>query len=181
MYFRILTLATATLLLSVLSNAQAPSSRIGLVNSNGFGDEKTGITKYVNALKALKAEFTPLQTELTTMNARLKTLSTELDKLRGTAAATGAAAQAKVDEAEKLQRDIKFKADDATSRYSKREQVVLGPVLQSIGTGLQDFAKQKGYVLIFDPSRDQNGFLIAIGDQSADITKEFILFFNARP
>lgn len=181
MYIRILTLATATLVLSIVSIAQAPSSRIGLVNSYDFGDEKTGITKYVNAIKALNTEFSPIQSELTTMNARLQTLRSELDKLRGTAAATGAAAQAKVDEAEKLQRDITFKSEDAKSRYERRQQVVLAPITQAIGTGLQDYAKQKGYALIFDVSKDQNGLLIAIGDQSVDVTKDFVTFYNAKP
>ncbi len=181
MYFRVLTLATATLLFSVISNAQAPSSRIGLVNSSDFGDEKTGITKYVNAVKALNTEFTPLQTELTTMNARLETLSSELVKLRGTPAETSAAAQAKVDEFMKLQRDIKFKSEEAKSKYERRQQAVLNPILQAIGTGLQDYAKQKGHTLIFDASKDQNGLLIAIGDQSVDVTKDFVTFYNAKP
>lgn len=181
MYFRVLTLATATFLFSIFSNAQAPTSRIGLVNSYSFGDEKTGITKYLNAVKALNTEFAPLQAELTTMNARLKTLSSELDKLRGTPAATSDAARAKVDEAEKLQRDIKFKTEDATSKYGRRQQVVLGPIMEAIGTGLQEYAKQKGYALIFDVAKDENGLLIAIGDQSAEVTKDFIAFYNAKP
>lgn len=181
MYFRVLTLATVTLLFTITSNAQAPSSRIGLVNSYDFGDEKTGITKYVNAVKALNTEFSPIQTELTTMNARLQALKSELDKLRGTAAATDAAAQAKVDEAEKLQRDIAFKSEDGKSRYERRQQVVLAPIMQAIGKGLQDYAKQKGYALIFDAAKDQNGLLIAIGDQSVDVTKDFVTFYNAKP
>jgi hypothetical protein len=53
--------------------------------------------------------------------------------------------------------------------------------MQAIGTGLQDYAKQKGFSLIFDASKDDRGFLIAIGDDKVDVTKDFIAYYNARP
>ena len=181
MLFRVFTVAVISLSFAVLANGQ---SKVGYIDSNIFLDEKAGITKFITELKALNTEFQPIRTEIDGMNARLQTLSKEIDDLRKIAASAPVdqkAAQAKVEQAEKLQRDIKFKSEDAQARYQRSQQTRLGPVQDSIMKGLQDFAKQRGYTLIFDIAKDQNGLLIAVGDQSADVTKEFITFFNAKP
>lgn len=160
--------------------------KIGIINTFAFGDEKGGITKYINALKAINTEFTPTQTELDTMGTKLNNLAKEIQVFRDQAS-TGKVpidektVQAKVDEAEKLQRDLKFKQEDAKVRYEKRQQVVIGPVMQDIGKALQDFAKQKGFTLLFDIAKDEAGLLLAIGDEKIDVTKDFITFYNARP
>ncbi|MEQ1763715.1 MAG: OmpH family outer membrane protein [Pyrinomonadaceae bacterium] len=183
MNFRQITLVLTALFITALcAYSQAPSTRIGLVNSVTFTDEKLGITKYVNANKILTGEFTAVENELKTMNIRLQTLGKEIDALNKVAAVTDPKViQGKYDEAEKLQRDIKFKSEDAKSRYEKRQQQLLGPVVQAIGVGLQEYATQKGYALIFDVAKDENGLLIAVGDQSIDVTKDFITFYNAKP
>lgn len=160
--------------------------KIGIINTFAFGDEKAGITKYINALKAINTEFTPTQTELDTMNTRLSNLAKEIQVFRDQAS-TGKVpidektVQAKVDEAEKLQRDLKFKQEDAKARYEKRQQVVIGPVMQDIGKALQDFAKQKGFTLLLDIAKDEVGLVLAVGDEKIDVTKDFITYYNARP
>jgi Skp family chaperone for outer membrane proteins len=167
--------------------AQTAPVKIAVINTYLFGDEKAGgITKYIGATKTIATEFQPLQTELDTMNAKLNGLAKEIESLR-TQAAGGKvpvdekAYQAKYDEAEKLQRDIKFKQEDAKARYEKRTQAVMGPVMQDIGKALQEYAKQKGYTIIFDLAKDEVGLLLAIGDEKVDVTKDFITFYNARP
>lgn len=168
------------LFFSAMAEAQT-GTKIGLINSYQFADEKAGVTKFVAANKTLVAEFTPVQNELKAMNDRLQALTKEVDDLRKLPAADPKAIEAKIDAAQKLQRDINFKAEDAKAKYSRREQAVLGPVMDAIANGLQDYAKQKGYALIFDAAKDQNGLLVAMGDQSVDVTKDFIAFYNARP
>ncbi len=168
------------------TGAPATSGKIVVINTYAFGDEKAGITKYISAFKTLNAEFTPLENELQTMNTKLTALAKEIQTLRDQAAGGKVpidekAAQAKVDEAEKLQRDIKFKSEDAKARYERRQQAIIGPVMQDIGKALQEFAKQKGYMFIFDIAKDDQGFLVAIGDEKADVTKDFVTFYNARP
>lgn len=174
-------IAIALFFTSIAAAQSTGASKIGLVNSYAFGDEKAGITKFITATSSLNREFAPLQVELNTMNTRLGTLSKEIEGLRNVQAANPTSIQAKYDEAEKLQRDIRVKTEDAKLRYEKRQQQVLGPVQEAIGNGLQEYAKQKGYSLIFDASKDQNGFLIAVGDQSVDVTKDFITYYNAKP
>ncbi len=167
--------------------AQTPAPvKIGVINTFAFGDEKVGITKYINALKSLNAEFAPAQVELDTLSKKLTALAKEVQLLREQAASGKVpidekAAQAKVEEAERLQRDIKFKQEDAKARYERRQQAVIGPVMQDIGKAVNDFAKQKGYTLILDIAKDEAGFLLAIGDEKIDVTKDFITFYNARP
>ena len=56
--------------------------KIGVINTFAFGDEKLGITKYVNAAKSLDAEFAPAQLELETMAKKLSTLGKEIQTLR---------------------------------------------------------------------------------------------------
>ena len=166
--------------------AQTPTPvKIGLINTYDFGDEKAGIIKYVNAVKSLNAEFTPVQLELDTMNKRLTALAKEIQLLREQAASGKVpiderAAQAKVEEGEKLQRDIKFKQEDAKARYERRQQAVMGPVMLDIDKAINDFAKQKGFTLIFDIAKNE-GLLVAVGDEKIEITKDFIAFYNARP
>lgn len=168
--------------------AAQPASpvKIGIINTYAFGEEKTGITKYINALKAINTEFAPAQTELDTMGTKLNNLAKEIQVFRDQAASGKVpidekTVQAKVDEAEKLQRDIKFKQEDAKARYEKRQQAVIGPVMQDIGKALQDFAKQKGFTLLLDIAKDEVGLVLAVGDDKIDVTKDFIAFYNTRP
>jgi Skp family chaperone for outer membrane proteins len=170
---------------STFSQTTAPV-KIGLINTFEFGDEKAGITKYVSAFKALQAEFGPTELELQTMTNKLNTLAKEIQALREQASSGKVpidekAAQGKVEEAERIQRDIKFKQEDAKARYERRQKAVIGPVMQDIGKAVNDFAKQKGYTVIFDIAKDESGLLLAIGDEKIDITKDFITFYNARP
>ena len=181
-----------TALFAVASFAQATPAqpatqgKIAVINTYAFGDDKAGITKYVNAITALNAEFKPIDDELKGMDTRLKGLATEIENLRKLAATNPKAideksAQAKVDEAEKLQRDMKFKSEDAKARYEKRSGAVLGPVLQDIYKAVQEFAKQKGYLMILDISKMAEADMIMALDEKADVTKEFAVFYNARP
>jgi Skp family chaperone for outer membrane proteins len=168
------------------SQPAATAGKIVLINTYEFGDEKAGITKYISATKALNAEFTPIDNELKTMNTKLETLAGEIENLRKLATTNPKAideksAQAKIDEAEKLQRDLKFKSEDAKSRYEKREQVVMGPVMGDIYKAMQEYAKQKGYLMILDVNKLAQAELIMAVDEKSLITKEFIVFYNARP
>jgi len=163
------------------AGAQTPASKVGIVDSGAFFDEKAGVTKLVAATKQLNDGFKITQTDLETLNKRLQTLAAEIDNLRKQPSPDQKVLQAKADEGEQLQRNVKYKTEDAKERYSREEARIVGPVMQAIGKGLQEYAKAKGFTLIFDISKDQNGFLVAIGDQTADVTKDFITFYNARP
>jgi outer membrane protein len=161
-------------------------AKVAVINIYGFGDEKAGITKYVAAIKSLNTEFEPLNVELRGMQTKLNALAADIENLKKLAASNPKAfdeksAQAKIDEAEKIQRDIKFKQEDGNVRLEKRKQAVLAPIMQDIMKAVQDYSKQKSYSMVLEISKlVENGILLGI-DEKADITKEFIAYYNARP
>ena len=164
----------------------AQTTKVAVINTYAFGNEQEGVTKYVSAVNALNNEFKPLNDELKTMNTKLQTLANDIENLKKLAASNPKAfdekaAQTKVDEAQKLQRDIKFKQEEGAARLEKRKQAVLGPIMQDIMKAVQDFSKQKAYSMVLDVARlEEAGILLGL-DEKADITKEFITFYNARP
>ena len=181
-FVRIFPITTFLLLVACAATAQtAGSTKIGIINSAAFATEKTGITKFVNAAKAVDAQFTATRAQLTTWRTRQATLRKEIETQQGSPAVDPASLQRKFDEAQKLEVDIKRASEDAQASFEQKSRIALQPIQEAIGKALQEYVKSKGFALIFDPSRDQNGLLLAIGDQVTDITTDFIAFFNARP
>ena len=153
-----------------------PASKIAYVNSQAFADDKSGITRYVNAQKSLEREFQPRSTELQTLAKRIQTLADEIAKTQNVAAP--AEIQRKQDEGEKLQRELKFKKEDAEAAYRKRAEEVLGPISAEIGNALIAFAKQRGITMTLDISR--LGEAVLTVDPAMDITTAFIAEFNSK-
>ena len=174
-------------LFAVSAFAQAPATqKIGFINTFAFGDEKAGITKYISANKTLDTEFTPVNNELKGLVTKYQTLQKEIENLQTQAQAGKVpidqkTVSLKVEEFDKLGREIKFKQEDAKARFERRQAALLGPVQQDIMKAMQDFAKQKGYSVILDAAKLDEAGIILAWDATADITKEFVTFFNARP
>ncbi len=174
---------------SAFAQTTTPSTgKVVIVNTFAFGDEKNGIAKYITAKKTVDAEFKTVDADLQTMGTKLQALQKELQTLQSQANANPAVpinqttVNTKVEEYEKMGREFKFKQEDAKARYERRSQIVLGPVTQDILKSLQNFAKQKGYSIILDAAKlDEAGIILAVGDDKADVTKEFVAFFNSRP
>ena len=193
--FRLITAAfflTALFAASAFAQAaQAAPSKIVYINVQAFdGDDKNagGITKYITVMNSLNNEFKPVQSDLDALVAKYQALGNEIKTLQTNAAKNPtvpinqASVQAKVDEYGKMERDIKFKQEDAKARYQSRYSTVVGPVMQDIMRSLQEFAKQKGYSMVLDAAKlDEAGIILAVGNDSADVTKDFITFYNARP
>ncbi len=167
--------------------AQPAGVRVAVINTDAFSD-KDGITRYLNAMTKLQAEFRPVETELQQMQTKYQTLGAEIKKLQDTANAGGqlpigeAAIRAKVDEYETLDRDIKRKSEDAQRRASVRQNAEIVPIMTDIGKAIQEYANQKGYDLVLDLSKlAGTATILAYNPAKTDITKDFITFYNARP
>ncbi len=158
------------------TNATVPDSKIAFINTEAFGDEKAGITRYINAVKSLEKEFQPRQNELNTMQTRLKTLADEVQKLSGAAVVSQDSIRAKQEEAEQLQRDIKRKKEDADAAFQKRYEAVVSPISQEIGKSLDDFAKSRGITMILDISKLAPAVLTI--NPAMDVTQAFIAEYN---
>jgi Skp family chaperone for outer membrane proteins len=165
---------------------QPGTGKIGWIITGAFADEKEGVTKYLNALKALQAEMKPRVTELQTIQNKVQAISDELAKMQSNPAIPidQKAAQAKADEGSRLQREFEFKKKEYDAIASKRGGEVLGPIQEDIYKAIQDFAKLKGYSVVLDISTlgqaDQPSPILVL-DPSANITKDFITYFNTRP
>lgn len=159
------------------------ASKIGWLDTGSFADEKDGVTKYVAGLKALDLEMKPRVAELQTIQAKLKTISDELAKMQANTAVPvdPKTAQAKQDEGQRLQREFEFKKKEYDAAVEKRSAEVLGPVSNDISKAIQDYAKLKGYAVVLDINALSQANAILALDSSANITKEFIVYYNARP
>lgn len=155
-----------------------PDSKIAIVNTEAFRDEKQGITRYVNAIKLLEKEFKPRQDELVNMQTRLKALATEIEKLSGAAVVSQESIRAKQDEAEQIQRDMKRKKEDADALFEKRYESVVSPVSQDIGNSIIAFAQARGITMTFDISKLAQAGVVLTVNPAMDITQAFIAEYN---
>ena len=172
---------------AVSAFAQTAASKIGLINTLAFDDEKVGITKYVAAMNSLDAEFKTVYAELQTLATKIQALQKEIAGYQdivnkgGKIPIADADLQKKLEDYDKSGREYKFKQEDAKARIENRERIVMAPIRADIGNALQEFTKKNGFTIVFDVSKLGNAGLILGYDDTADVTKQFITFYNARP
>ena len=171
-----ITILAQTLLTRGVSSAEtvqpAAPANIGIIDSSAFGDEKTGITRVMAGMRQLDAKFEPLRAEIRGMRERLNTMRADLQKKRGVQDARTTAQQ--TDEADRLEVQIKRKAEDAQASYQKEMRTVLEPLQADIGNALTAYAQAKGITLVIDANRVP----ILYAATSLDITRDFINEYN---
>lgn len=168
---------------AVSAFAQQAPTKIGWIDTGAFADEKEGVTKYVNALKALDTEMKPKVVELQTLQSKMQTISDDIAKMQANTAVPvkPEAIQAKQEEGQRLQREFEFKKKEYDAAVESRSGVVLAPISSDIGKAIQEYAKVKGFTVILDIDKlGQAGAILAL-DQSANVTKDFVTYYNARP
>jgi Skp family chaperone for outer membrane proteins len=152
-----------------------PETKIALVNTDEFADEKTGITRLVSAMKRVDGEFQPRRTELQTLQQQIEKATADLNKAAPLQDPKVTAQQN--DKVEQLKTEFKRKGEDAQAAYQKKLQEVLGPVYDDIGKALDAYAKAHGITLILDVTKIQG---IVSASESLDITRPFITEFNSK-
>lgn len=179
-------LAVGNAFSQVTPNNPAPSAsgKVGIVNTLAFTDESPagGIAKLKAAIKLLNDEFKPAANELNTLLSKHQALKAELEiwRAKGSGVVPARDVEAKSNELAELEKTFKRKQEDNKAAYEKRYPQVVGPVSAEIFKALNDFAKQRGFAVIFDGVRlEQQEILIGF-DEKYDVTKDFIAFFNAR-
>ena len=156
-----------------------PISKMAVIYTDMFLDQKTGIAKFNNVVTKLNGEFQKLKDEINAMQQRAQALEAEINKLREAPAGTPIdqrALQAKIDQLEQLKKDIQRRAEDAQAAYNRRRQELFTPLQDEIGKALEVFAKARGINVIIDGA--QVPLLYAA--ESIDITKAFIQDFNSK-
>jgi outer membrane protein len=155
--------------------ASVPETKIALVNTDEFADEKTGITRLVSAMKRVDGEFQPRRTELTTLQQQIEKSTADLAK--AAPVQDQKVTQQQSDKIEQMKTEFKRKGEDAQAAYQKKLQEVLGPVYDEIGKALDAYAKAHGITLILDVTKIQG---IVSASESLDITRPFITEFNSK-
>jgi Skp family chaperone for outer membrane proteins len=157
------------------TSANIPDSKVALIDSSAFADEKQGITKFVNALKRVNAEFQPRQTELQGLQAQIEKATADLQKAAPVQdPKVSAQQQERIDQ---MKKDYTRKGEDAQAAFNKRLEEVLNPIYEEIGKALDTFAKARGITLILDVTKVQG--IVSFAD-SMDITRSFITEYNSK-
>jgi Skp family chaperone for outer membrane proteins len=151
--------------------------RIAYINSSSFLDEKAGIKQLVKASQSIELEFTSTQSELSLLNEKLRTLVGELQKLSADPVANAKAIEAKQQEGQNMQQDLRAKQQAAQEAYSKRVQETQAPIAAEIGKALRAFSKEHNLGLLLDVAKLNEAILDASPD--LDLTADFINSFNA--
>lgn len=157
------------------TSANIPDSKVALIDSSAFADEKQGIGKFVNALKLVNAEFQPRQTELQGLQTQIEKATADLQKAAPVQdPKVSAQQQERIDV---LKKDYTRKGEDAQAAFNKRLEAVLNPIYEEIGKSLDAFAKARGITLILDVTKVQG--IVSFAD-SMDITRAFITEYNSK-
>ena len=161
------------------ANVALPTSKMAVIYTDMFLDQKTGIAKFNSVITKLNNEFLSQKNEIQGMQTRAQTLQDEITKLQNAPAGTPIdqrALQTKIDQLEQLKKDIQRKGEDAQAAYNRRRQELFTPLQTEIGNALEAFAKARGINVIIDAAQVP---LLYAAD-SIDITRAFITDFNSK-
>jgi len=158
-----------------VTTSNIPDSKIALLNSEAFADEKNGITKLVVAMKKVDGEFTPRKTALQTLQSQIEKATADLQK--AAPVQDPKVTQQQNEKIEQMKKDFQRQGEDAQAAYQKRWEEILGPIQDEIGKALDAFAKAHGITLILDVTKFQG---IVSASDSMDITAVFIREFNSK-
>ena len=174
--FRIVVAVAAFAAFTILAQTQtrpaATPTTVAIIDSAGFSDEKAGIARVMVAMQQLEARFLPVRNELRTMRERLNTMRTDIQK-KGQVQDPSLTAK-QTEDADRLELEIKRKAEDAQASYQRDSAAVLDPLQKDIGTALTAYAQSKGIALLIDANRVP----ILFAASQIDITKDFIAEYN---
>jgi Skp family chaperone for outer membrane proteins len=160
------------------TDAAVPQSRIALIDTTMFADEKRGIFRYVDAVKSIQPQFAGPNQELVNLQARINAIVEDIRRLRATPQPDPRAIQSKQEEGTRLQQDWNMKKQRFDEDYSKRYQEVTGPISEQIGKAMDQFARERGITMTLDFSKLLPALLTAL--PAVDVTDVFIADFNRK-
>jgi Skp family chaperone for outer membrane proteins len=178
-----------TAIFSISALAQTTSAnKVFVIDTGAFGDEKEGITKFINASKRLSEELKPQYTELTNLAKKIQDAANQFQTLKNqfekdpNSPISAVSVQQKGETVERMQIEYKRKEEDLKLAIAKREQELLNPIRVDIYKAMDKFANEKKYPIILDlVQMVETKLILAIGDDKVDLTKEFIQYYNSLP
>ena len=160
------------------ANTTVPQSRIALIDTTMFGDEKNGIYRYVDAARAVQSEFKTRTDEIQNLQNRLNALVNEINALMKVTPVDQKTVQAKQQQGESLQTEFNTKKAKLGEDIGKRYEQVVAPISTQIGQAMDQFATQRGITMTLDLSKLLPAILTAL--PATDLTQAFISDFNSK-
>ena len=160
------------------ANVPLPQSKIAVIDTQMFGDEKNGIWRYVDAARVIANEFKPRTDEVQNLEKRLTALATELDTLTKASPPNKTAIEAKQQQGEAVQAEYNSKKAKLDEDLSKRYEQSVSPISRQIAAALDQFANQRGVTMTLDLSKLLPAVLTLM--PSVDLTQAFINDFNSK-
>jgi len=162
----------------VAAPANVPAAKIAIVDTSVFGDEKVGIKRYLNAVTTVQKAFEGKNAELRNLQSQIKAIADDINRLSGASVVSPETIRAKQGEGERLQREFKYKKEQADADFEKRYSEVVGPVSNDIGNALIQYAAQNGLTMILDISKLLPAVLTV--NPAMDVTQAFIADYNSK-
>lgn len=197
-FLRILLAAAATLTLSALaqtSSPAAPSNGAGAAPANPAAAAPAPITGTkvgsINVegavfgcnegrrdMEALQKKFEPKQAELKGQNDELdsmkKQLSTQQDKLNEEALAN------LKKQIEGKQKTFDRAVQDAQEEFGNQQQEIFSRILQKVAPLVVNYARDNGYGMIIDTSKQWPQGPVLLAGDGVDITKQVVDLYNTQ-
>ncbi len=154
--------------------------KIGSIDTTVFYDKEKGIKEVVEAHDKIEVEFKPQADELQNLVENILKLQKEIEAFQSAAEKFKGICLPdeifkKLDDYDKLTTEYKQKQESLKSIYDKRKPEIFADVYKKVGDAINQFKKEKSYVIIIDSSKSTPGMIL--GDLD-DVTKEFIKYYN---
>jgi Skp family chaperone for outer membrane proteins len=162
---------------SAPATVAVPAAKIALVDTSTFADEKAGIKRYLNAVSSVQRGFDTRTAELRNLQSQIKAIGDEIAKLSAAPVVGQETIRAKQDEGERLQRELKYKKEQADADFQKKYGEVVGPVSTDIGKAMDQYATQRGFTMVLDLSKLLP--VLITWSPATDITAAFIADYNS--
>jgi outer membrane protein len=152
----------------------APSAQTGAASRVGFVDIQRVLARSAAGVAAREQ----LEKEKATMQKQVDAQRVELEKLRDELEKKGQllSADAKREKQELLERkvrDARRLVDDLQGTLQKKEEAMLGKVLQDVSGLIQKLGKEKGYSMVLERQRSSVLFASAEADLTEDVIRAY--------
>lgn len=167
-------LAGAAMVVGTWIGGSAPSAQTPAATRVGFVDIQRVLARSaagVAAREQLEKEKAVMQKQVDAQRAELEKLKDELDKKGQLLSAE--ARREKQEALERKVRDARRLVDDLQGSLQRKEEAMLGKVLQDVGGLVQKIGKDKGYAIVLERQRSSLLYASAEADLTDDVIRAY--------
>jgi len=167
-------LAGAAMVVGTWIGGSAPSAQTPAATRVGFVDIQRVLARSaagVAAREQLEKEKAVMQKQVDPQRAELEKLKDELDKKGQLLSAE--ARREKQETLERKVRDARRLVDDLQGSLQRKEEAMLGKVLQDVGGLVQKIGKEKGYAIVLERQRSSLLYASAEADLTDDVIRAY--------